>query len=44
MVPINFSIFSAAGGALLLASCARFPFSVDELLLRARTAPARYFR
>lgn len=43
-VPLNFSVFSAAGGALLLASCARFPFSVDELLLRARTAPARYFR
>ena len=43
-VPLNFSVFSAAGGALLLASCARFPFSVDELLLRARAAPARYFR
>jgi uncharacterized membrane protein YphA (DoxX/SURF4 family) len=43
-VPLNFSVFPAAGGAVLLASCARFPFSVDQLLLRARTAPARYFR
>lgn len=33
--PLNFSVFSAAGGALLLANCARFPFSVDELLLRS---------
>jgi uncharacterized membrane protein YphA (DoxX/SURF4 family) len=32
--PLNFSVFSAAGGALLLAECQRFPFSVDELLLR----------
>lgn len=29
---LNFSVFSAAGGALLLAHCERFPFSVDELL------------
>jgi uncharacterized membrane protein YphA (DoxX/SURF4 family) len=32
--PLNFSVFSAAGGALLLAGCERFPFSVDGLLLR----------
>ena len=30
--PLNFSVFSAAGGALLLGVCADFPFSVDELL------------
>jgi uncharacterized membrane protein YphA (DoxX/SURF4 family) len=32
--PLNFSVFSAAGGALLLAGCERFPFSLDGLLLR----------
>lgn len=32
--PLNFSVFSAAAGALLLAECERFPFSVDEFLLR----------
>lgn len=32
--PLNFSVFSAAGGALLLASCDDFPFSLDELLPR----------
>ena len=32
--PLDFSVFSAAGGALLLAGCERFPFSVDGLLLR----------
>lgn len=32
--PLNFSVFSAAGGALLLATCADFPFSLDELLRR----------
>jgi uncharacterized membrane protein YphA (DoxX/SURF4 family) len=32
--PLNLSIFSAAGGALLLATCANFPFSLDELLRR----------
>jgi uncharacterized membrane protein YphA (DoxX/SURF4 family) len=32
--PLNFSVFSAAGGALLLATCANFPFSLDELLRR----------
>jgi uncharacterized membrane protein YphA (DoxX/SURF4 family) len=34
--PLNFSVFSAAGGALLLGVCADFPFSVDELLRRNR--------
>jgi uncharacterized membrane protein YphA (DoxX/SURF4 family) len=34
--PLNFSVFSAAGGALLLATCANFPFSVDELVQRNR--------
>src|SRR5262249_23280037 len=32
--PLNFSAFSAAGGAFLLAGSARFPFSVDEFLQR----------
>jgi uncharacterized membrane protein YphA (DoxX/SURF4 family) len=32
--PLNFSVFSAAGGALLLEVCAKFPFSLDELLRR----------
>jgi uncharacterized membrane protein YphA (DoxX/SURF4 family) len=36
--PLNFSVFSAAGGALLLARCVRFPFSVDAPLLRLRTS------
>jgi uncharacterized membrane protein YphA (DoxX/SURF4 family) len=30
--PLDFSVFSAAGGALLLGACADFPFSLDELL------------
>jgi hypothetical protein len=30
-------VFSAAGGALLLATIKRFPFSVDELLQRSRS-------
>jgi len=34
--PLDFSVFSAAGGALLLGVCADFPFSVDELLRRNR--------
>ena len=29
--PLNFSVFSAAGGSLLLATCPTFPFSVDRL-------------
>lgn len=32
--PLNFSVFSAIGGALLLAAHETFPFSVDELLRR----------
>jgi uncharacterized membrane protein YphA (DoxX/SURF4 family) len=28
---LDFSVFSAAGGAFLLASCAEFPFSIDRL-------------
>lgn len=30
--PLNYSVFSAAGGALLLAACKTFPFSVDDWL------------
>lgn len=29
---LNFSVFSAAAGALLLATCTKFPYSLDELL------------
>jgi len=32
--PLNASVFSAAGGALLLATCTKFPFSLDDLLHR----------
>ncbi len=34
--PLDSSVFSAAGGALLLATCTDFPFSLDELLQRNR--------
>src|SRR5262245_53255739 len=34
--PLNFSVFSAAGGALLLGVCADFPLSLDQLLPRNR--------
>jgi len=30
--PLNFAVLTGTGGALLLANCERFPFSVDELL------------
>src|SRR6266404_6395950 len=33
--PLNFAVFSGVGGALLLANCESFPFSVDELVLRS---------
>ncbi len=39
--PLSFSVFSAAGGSLLLATCSSFPYSVDELLGRAATPSAR---
>ena len=29
--PLDFSVFSGAGGSLLLAACPSFPFSVDQL-------------
>ena len=32
--PLNFSVFSAAAGALLLSTCASYPFSLDELSRR----------
>jgi uncharacterized membrane protein YphA (DoxX/SURF4 family) len=32
--PLNFAVFSGVGGALLLANCGSFPFSLDELLTR----------
>lgn len=35
--PLSFSVFSAAGGGLLLATCSSFPYSVDELRGRAAT-------
>ena len=31
--PLDFSVFSAAGGAFLLAGCAEYPFSIDQLRL-----------
>lgn len=34
--PLNFSVFSAAGGALLLGASTHFPYSLDELLGRNR--------
>src|SRR5512144_3222361 len=35
--PLSFSVFSAAAGSLLLATCSSFRYSVDELLGRAAT-------
>jgi uncharacterized membrane protein YphA (DoxX/SURF4 family) len=32
--PLNFAVPTGMGGALLLANCESFPFSVDELLFR----------
>ena len=29
--PLDFSVFSAAGGAVLLASCGEYPFRIDQL-------------
>lgn len=34
--PLNFSVFSAVGGALLLGASTHFPYSLDELLRRNR--------
>jgi ABC-type sulfate transport system permease subunit len=34
--PLDFSVFSAPGGALLLGMCTDFPFSLDELVRRNR--------
>jgi len=34
--PLNLSVFSAAGGALLLGTFTTFPYSLDELLRRNR--------
>ena len=34
--PLDLSVFSAAGGALLLAASANFPFSLDELIRRKK--------
>jgi uncharacterized membrane protein YphA (DoxX/SURF4 family) len=36
--PLDSSVFSAAGGALLLATSASFPFSLDELVQRNKQA------
>ena len=38
--PLNFAVLTGIGGALLLANCESFPFSVDELLFR-RTIQGR---
>jgi len=34
--PLNFSVFSAAAGGFVLASCARFPLSLDALIEAVR--------
>ena len=34
--PLNLSVFSAAGGALLLGACEKVPLSLDELFQRNR--------
>lgn len=34
--PLNFSVFSAAGGALLLGTRTNFPYTLDEFLRRNR--------
>ncbi len=36
--PLDLSVFSAAGGALLLATSANFRFSLDELVRRNKQA------
>jgi len=36
--PLDLSVFSAAGGALLLATSANFPLSFDELVRRNKQA------
>ena len=35
--PLNYAVLTGIGGAMLLASTERFPFSVDELLSRQTT-------
>jgi uncharacterized membrane protein YphA (DoxX/SURF4 family) len=37
--PLNYTVFTGAGGAFLLATCERFPLSVDELLFRRIHGP-----
>ncbi|HXQ71148.1 MAG TPA: MauE/DoxX family redox-associated membrane protein [Pyrinomonadaceae bacterium] len=37
--PLNYAVFTGVGGALLLSSCKRFPFTVDQLLLRRIRRP-----
>ena len=32
--PLNYTVFTGAGAAFLLATCERFPLTVDELLFR----------
>jgi len=36
MAPLNYSVFSAAGGALLLGACEDSPFGLDALLRRKK--------
>lgn len=36
--PLSYSVFSAAGGAFLLALCPQYPFSIDSVLSSNRTA------
>ena len=37
--PLNYAVFTGVGGALLLSSCKRFPFTVDELLAHRTKLP-----
>jgi uncharacterized membrane protein YphA (DoxX/SURF4 family) len=36
--PLNFAVLTGVGGAMLLATCETFPFSLDELLSRRAAA------
>lgn len=39
--PLNFAVFTGVGGALLLATCERFPLGLDALLLRRDSTKTR---
>ena len=39
--PLDFSVFTAAGGAFLLATCQAFPYSLDQALSRSASSTTR---